>query len=250
MRCRTRMTTKPSNKPWTEARVFESMNRVFPAPAFVLLPQVRAGTGYTRNRTLDAIAVSVWPSRGLYLAGIEIKVSRRDWRRELSNPAKAAALQKYCRHFWVASPKDVVAAGEVPATWGHIQCTGKTVQIVKPAPKLEPSAPDLLLLCSILRKMAECTVPRHQVEQTVAAEAEARAKCRGAAVEHKYTDLLADVETFQKAAGIQIGSRWDAGDIGKAVRFVRERGILDAERIVRQLRRQVQDILRVLDGRE
>lgn len=80
---------------WTERLVFERLAKVFPPPAFVLLPQVRNGTGFSRRRTrtADAIAASVWPSRGLYLVGVEIKVCVHDWRRELADAAKSESAE-------------------------------------------------------------------------------------------------------------------------------------------------------------
>ena len=44
----------------------------------------------------DAVIMSLWPSRGLELHGVEIKVSRADWKREAADPAKAEAIAAYC----------------------------------------------------------------------------------------------------------------------------------------------------------
>ena len=47
----------------------------------------------------------VWPSRGLYLHGFEIKVHRNDWLRELKNPAKAEEIAGYCHFWWVVATR-------------------------------------------------------------------------------------------------------------------------------------------------
>src|SRR5262245_2299599 len=90
----------------------------FAPPACVMLREVRNGTGYAKQvRTADAVVVSVWPSRGVWLGGIEVKVSRSDWLRELKDPTKAAEIQKYCNYWWLASPEGVCEPGELPENW-------------------------------------------------------------------------------------------------------------------------------------
>jgi len=79
----------------SEATVFEALAKRFPAPAWALISQVRNSTGYSGDRTCDAIAVSRWPSRGLELHGFEIKCSRGDWLGELRRPDKADKMFKY-----------------------------------------------------------------------------------------------------------------------------------------------------------
>lgn len=56
--------------------VIEALGKTFLSPSYAMLTQVRNGTGMSRNaRTADAMFMSLWPSRGIYLAGIEVKVS-------------------------------------------------------------------------------------------------------------------------------------------------------------------------------
>ena len=47
--------------------------------------------GFERRqvRTADMMAISTWPSRGLYAVGIEIKVNSSDLAKELASPSKA-----------------------------------------------------------------------------------------------------------------------------------------------------------------
>ena len=88
---------RPPVERWTEGRVFGLLKGPFPDGAFLRLPQVRNGTGFQRStRTADALIVSCWPSRGLWFAGVEIKVSLSDWKRELCKPEKSASIQKWC----------------------------------------------------------------------------------------------------------------------------------------------------------
>jgi hypothetical protein len=125
-------------------------------PAHAWLFEVRNGTGYGRQpRYADALVVSVYPSRGIWLAGIEVKVFRNDWLRELDDPKKSSDIQRFCDFWWVAAAKGVVEAAEVPQTWGHYELNGKKVRVAKQAPKLEPEAYTREFLASVLRNDGE-----------------------------------------------------------------------------------------------
>ena len=139
-------------------QVLEALrNGPFRTPAHSWLYEVRNGTGYEKSqRYADALVVSVWPSRGIWIAGIEVKVSRSDWRKELDDPSKADAIQKYCDCWWIAAAEDVVKPTEVPETWGFIEVNPKgKASTVREAPKLTPEPLDKLFVASILRNQAD-----------------------------------------------------------------------------------------------
>jgi hypothetical protein len=72
--------------------VIAALRKKYPAAAWAFLEQVANGTGYAKKyRWADALAMGLWPSRGMELHGIEVKVSRSDWLRELENPARKLA---------------------------------------------------------------------------------------------------------------------------------------------------------------
>lgn len=92
---------------------------------WAFIPQVRNAAGFDANRTIDAIAMALWPSRGLILHGIEIKVSRSDWLRELKNPAKAEGFAGLVDYWWLAVADDkIVRPGELPDGWGLLVARG------------------------------------------------------------------------------------------------------------------------------
>lgn len=121
------------------------------------LYEVRNGTGFSRSktRTADALVFSCWPSRGLWLAGVEVKVDRGDWLRELDDPHKAEGIQPFCNYWWVAAPVDIVRVEEVPKAWGYYEVGGKSVRCVKDAPKLEAKPLDVPMLASLFRNWDE-----------------------------------------------------------------------------------------------
>lgn len=51
------------------------------SPEWAIMWEVGEGTGAASGRYADAVMMSLWPSRGLELHGVEIKVSKSDWKR-------------------------------------------------------------------------------------------------------------------------------------------------------------------------
>lgn len=92
---------------------------------YAFLTHVRDRAGFDARRTIDAVAVSLWPSRGLVIDGFEVKVSRSDWQRELAKPEKAEDTCKVVDRFWVVAPEGVVHADEdLPPMWGYLAVHG------------------------------------------------------------------------------------------------------------------------------
>lgn len=84
--------------------VIEALRNLYPAQSYALLEQVGDGTGWSTHRHADAVVMSLWPSRGLTLTGIEVKVAKMDWKRELAQPEKAEAVASYCDFWMIAAP--------------------------------------------------------------------------------------------------------------------------------------------------
>lgn len=148
----------------------------FAAPEYAFLREVSDGTGWAGgNQRADGLVVSCWPSRGIWIGGVEVKVARSDWRNELKNPAKSSKIQKWCSYWWVATPPGVVEPGEMPETWGHLLVEGKTLTVVKEAPKLEAEPPTLTFFASVLRNASSnqaISLDRERVRGRQEAEAE------------------------------------------------------------------------------
>ena len=128
--------------------------------AHAWLEQVNNATGWRGGRQYaDAIVCSCWPSRGLWLAGIEVKVSRSDWLSELRKPAKSAEIQGYCRYWWVAAPEGVVLPSEVPDAWGWLEVYPNRkrdrYKVKKQAPQLEEKPLTMAFVASVIRSQAK-----------------------------------------------------------------------------------------------
>ena len=84
-------------KKYASNSIEDALRFSFPEDQYALLFEVRNSTGYgKRIRSADALAMSLWPSRGLELIGFEIKRSRIDWLKELSQPEKAEEICRFC----------------------------------------------------------------------------------------------------------------------------------------------------------
>lgn len=128
----------------------------FAAPAWAYFDEVGNATGFGCNRHADGVAMSLWPSRGIELHGIEIKVSRQDWLKELGDPAKAESVSKYLDRWWLAvSDASIVWPGELPPTWGLLVFDDGKLQCKADAPALQPLPLDRTFVAALLRRAQE-----------------------------------------------------------------------------------------------
>lgn len=210
----------------TESDVADRLRLVFPAPAHVILDKVRNGTGYTKQtRTADALVLSVYPSRGLWMAGIEIKCNRGDWKRELANPDKADAIGKYCHLWYMAAPQGVVPIDELPEKWGLIEVAANIAKICKRASfNNEPKQLDMLLLCSILRTFSESMVPARKVEALVQKRTSEIIEKTNERHSHELNMLRDRVQEFENVSGVDLTNPWTLGRIGQAVKLIIDAG--------------------------
>lgn len=141
-------------------QIRQLLREKFAPPAYALFEEVKNQTGYSKRseRYADALALSLWPSRGIGMTGFEIKISRADWKKELDDPAKAAEFSKYCVAWYVVAPEGIVERLELPATWGLVEVPEKgrkrLVTRVE-APPLTPQPWDQSFVAALLRRQHE-----------------------------------------------------------------------------------------------
>jgi hypothetical protein len=147
-----------------------SYNGGVDAPRYVCAEHVRNSAGFfdrkAGGRTADFVAVDTWHSSlragALAVHGIEVKVSRSDWVRELNDPDKARETLEYASHRWLAVPDaSMVHTGELPDGWGLLCPAGirglvaKITAIPCQAEPLGPSA-----IAALLRAVAKTAISR------------------------------------------------------------------------------------------
>lgn len=192
-----------------------------------IFDEVANGSGTRReHRRADCIAMGLWPSRGLHLSGIEIKVSRSDWLNELKRPAKAESIAKYCDFWWLAVAEEtIVREGELPANWGLFVLASGRLKIVTHARKLEPEPLDRGFIAALLRRAAEA-------QDAVVSQATLAAYRRGVEAapemaqhrdpaEVELKRLKESVAEFETKSGLKLGG-YDGPMLGEAVAKLRK----------------------------
>lgn len=139
---------------------FISHNGGVPKPRYAKAEHVRARTGFDQ-RTADFIAVDTWASGKCAVHGVEVKVSRSDWLRELKDPDKAAAFTGWCTHWWLAVPRrDIVRDSELPSGWGLLTIRGGRLIAAIPAPARDVSPIPPESVASLLYAVARTAAAR------------------------------------------------------------------------------------------
>ena len=134
----------------------------YAAPQYATLEEVRNATGRAKRRQsggpryADMIAMALWPSLGLEIIGFEVKITRADWLKEISDEKKAVAVQQFCDRWYLVVPhknhEKTVRPGELPATWGMLTVDDAgTVREIVAAPKLDAQPVTRAFLASLMR---------------------------------------------------------------------------------------------------
>lgn len=249
------MAKRKGPEPISTEQVMEALRQRYQPPAWAFLPQVRNGTGWQRStRTADALAMSLWPSRGLELHGFEVKVSRSDWKRELDNPAKAEEIAGFCDRWWlVVGDAEIVQPGELPATWGLLAPNGDSLACTVEAQRLDAKQLDRSFVAAILRRVTEDWKLVADVQREIRDQVErekpllmAQAQDEAARLQRSNEELHRAISEFESASGVRI-SAWDGKQIGDAVRAVLQ-GEAERHRMrLENLRTSAEQIVRAID---
>lgn len=157
----------------------------------------------------DALYVGFTSSSGRLLVGHEVKVSRADWRRELSKPGKADTWADQCHSWYVVAPSvDIVPPDELPLGWGLMVPSRRAtsrMEIKVPATVHADRVPSWHITRSVLARLdtlQSCEVAA--IRRTATDEArreldEHRAQTALAGLTHHQRERLtrlAELETF------------------------------------------------------
>jgi hypothetical protein len=246
----------------TEGELFQALGVLYPAKSHALLPQVGNRTGANTSRHADAVAMGLWPSRGLVLEGFEIKCARGDWVRELAAPEKADAVCRWCDLWWVVvADREIVRAGELPPRWGLLAWDAKAGKLVKvtPAEQLVPEPLGRPFIAALLRGLHGVATPEAQLKAAdgagyargVAAGA-VQEKARQGWAAQDLAELTAQIRAFELASGVDLRQlRWEGEKIGAAVRVVLEGRATQAadaaEYRLQEIRRTAADVIARVD---
>lgn len=213
------------------------LSKYYSHPEWAILFEVADSTGARHTRFCDAIAMSLWPSRGLHLHAMEIKVNRYDWtKNERDNPEKAEKFYSLCDFFWLVTPEGIVQPGELPATWGHkiITADRKLVLAKEATQNMEAKPISKLFLASLMRSGAKDAEVRaaglieherakleEEIAQRVEREMRHKTPSHWSELEKKYNDLLASMGLDPK----DFTYHTDMSDVGKAYKILKTAGL-------------------------
>jgi len=217
---------------WTEYTLLEALKNTYPFPEHAVFTKVRNSTGFVdRVRTADAMMFGLWPSRGLDLTGIEVKVSLADWRRELNDPSKADAIGKYCDFWYIVAPRGVVPINDLPDNWGLMEPKRTKLHITKKAERIgEPQPLPRGFIASVLKQFFKQLYTKDELSKerevgiNIGMERARREMSGGGHITQRLQsdidDLKERISNFQKNSGIDMSNEWMYGRIGTEVAFL------------------------------
>lgn len=234
--------------------VLAALRARYTAPEWALFTEVGDSTGANVRRHADAVAMNLWPSRGMELHGFEVKVSRADWMREINNPAKSGPVQKFCDRWWVVvGDLNIVAPGELPPTWGLMSLDAGKLKVRTEAPKLEAEPVNRMFVAAILRRVAtespsaEALKAEFERGHTAGEKAGYGHALLDRSREHdELATLKRVVGEFEEAAGVRL-NKWSASankDLGAAMRLALQVG--EGERRMAAIRSTAEGLMRAL----
>ena len=240
----------------TATAISEALAEKYAAPVWSYLEQVASGTGATWGRYADAVAMGLWPSRGLELLGFEIKVGRGDWLHELRQPEKADAIAKYCSRWWIVTTPDVVKVEELPVAWGLQVLKDGKLKVIREAPIKKARALDRTIVAAIMRRLQEKVAKSYVPKAAIQARLDkARSEGEASARESEKWETRSDRErlrrleeslsAFEMASGIKI-DQWSAfgsEKMGEAVKYLINKG---PKRVFRDMASAREILARVL----
>lgn len=239
------------SKKVTSKDLVELLSIKYAPPAWAFFQQVANGTGFSAYRWADAMAMGIWPSRGLELHGFEIKVSRSDWMRELKKPEKAEDLMPYCDFWWiVVADENIVRPEELPSTWGLMVPKTRGLTAKVPAPKQNSVPLDKIFVAALLRRAHETMVLKSDVNKIVEAKVEREKGRYNDEIERlreKNKDWEECIQNFEKASGVRI-NQWDGGNIGIAVKSVLDARWKNPLFTLKRIRKEAQGMIENIDS--
>lgn len=208
----------------------ERLRAYHEGPEWVLQFEVGNGTGGNVKSHADAVAMSIWPSRGYRIIGYEIKVSRNDWLREMKQPQKADVVAKWCDAWFLVAPADIVNEAEIPESWGWMVPAAKSLRIKKQPAIVKAQDVNRAFIAAMLRRNhgemdtlvadkvrklreKDHEENRKQVEQTLKNRL------------YDYEKLKEAVKAFEEQSGLRIHDRYRPDpNLGKKLKVIEALG--------------------------
>lgn len=222
---------------------------------WIVFEELRRNSWYQETRA-DAMALGMWRSNRYELHGFEVKVDRRDVKRELVDPRKSEGIGMYCHYWWlVLDDLKLIEDLVIPDSWGILvaaaQGNGRILKVHRKAPRVsKPRAFDAFFVVSMIRKATKDWVPqsvhkavieeRDRLKYPTAVAGDPAPELEAINDKRDLERLRASIANFEQASGVKLldESQYRFGDIGAAVKVALElRHEIGAEGARRELRR-------------
>lgn len=122
---------------------------------WICIPEFRveAGYGYVSDKRVDLFAVA--PSVDCARVGYEIKISRRDFNREMRKPLKRWVGMLFTNRFYFVAPTNMIKRSEVPVDCGLVEVDGGVAEVKVKAPWRESASPTWPFVGSLARSITK-----------------------------------------------------------------------------------------------
>lgn len=223
--------------------LYDMLAKRHPPPGWILMYEVGNGTGYNVSRHADAVAFSIWPSRGHAIHGFEFKASRSDVQKELADLEKADAVGKYCDYWWlVVEDLKIIDGLVIPETWGILAPKNNVLREHRKAPKREPKETGRPFAAAMIRRVVDNWVPKHEhdalkknAREEARKEIESERKYKQVDAERELAAFRNMVANFEERSGVKLTEEhgydpgvahpradWHLKEIAEAVKVVVE----------------------------
>jgi hypothetical protein len=247
---------------YTHDELVQLIGDNYKLPHFWFMPELRNGTGWSADRTADALVLGLYKSKGRDLIGFEVKASRQDWQREMKDPNKSAAFADYCDYWYLVANHDVAKPEELPANWGLMLPTlrGK-LKVAKMAALIAAKPIDRGILCRIIQDTRNRTIAETRKEvgaddlqekirkESAAAFERGRESNRAEAETQKHLAErnLKIIEDFERRSGIRLDSYGCFPELADTLRAIHE-GDAGIKREIDRLESAIRSVSREMDA--
>ena len=147
------MENKHSDAELTSA-MLKALQERYVRPEWVFMTEVPDGTGAQASRRADAAAYNLFPSKGNVMHVFELKASKSDLKKELSDGTKSNAVGQFANYFFLVCPDGIIDNTMLlPKTWGILMFkNGKLRQIRRPE-ELKPKPMTRNFVAALLQSM-------------------------------------------------------------------------------------------------
>ena len=241
------------------SEIVAAMRKRYTQPEWAIFFEVANGTGSNIRRYADAVAMNMFPSRGLEIAGFEFKVSRSDLKKELTTPEKAEAISQYCDLWYLVTPKGLTnESDQIPSNWGLLEVSedGSMRQKVKPTKNENVKPVTRMFMASLLRgalkevDAAFNAAVREAAEERIAAAKKSydnsleREKENFKANNHR---RMASIAKMEEVTGIALENWFNEQEIVECFQFAMKNKLFGYSGVLKHLTEIKDKISKILD---